>query len=81
MKRPYYMDSTRAKEFGVIDKVSLYWHTYNPQAYVSCKWCLILTDKVWWSQILWRGQEKIMADVAPPEDWDKGAGIKVVEGL
>ncbi|TKY61520.1 ATP-dependent Clp protease proteolytic subunit-related protein 3 [Spatholobus suberectus] len=51
MKRPYYMDSTRAKEFGVIDK------------------------------ILWRGQEKVMADVAAPEDWDKGAGIKVVDGF
>jgi ATP-dependent protease ClpP protease subunit len=24
MKRPFYMDSTRAKEFGVIDKVILY---------------------------------------------------------
>ncbi|KGN60956.1 ATP-dependent Clp protease proteolytic subunit-related protein 3, chloroplastic [Cucumis sativus] len=44
---PYYMDSVKAKEFGVIDK------------------------------ILWRGQEKIMADMASPEDWDKGAGIKV----
>lgn len=31
------------------------------------------------SQVLWRGQEKIMADVAPPEEWDKGAGIKVVD--
>ncbi|KAL2345670.1 hypothetical protein Fmac_006955 [Flemingia macrophylla] len=51
MKRPYYMDSTRAKEFGVIDK------------------------------ILWRGQEKVMADVAAPEDWDKGAGIKIVDGF
>lgn len=51
MKRPYYMDSTKAKEFGVIDK------------------------------ILWRGQEKVMADVAAPEDWDKGAGIKVVDGF
>ncbi|KAF3454525.1 hypothetical protein FNV43_RR04973 [Rhamnella rubrinervis] len=50
MRRPFYMDSTSAKEFGVIDK------------------------------ILWRGQEKIMADVAPPEEWDKGAGIKVVDG-
>ncbi|RDY05131.1 ATP-dependent Clp protease proteolytic subunit-related protein 3, chloroplastic [Mucuna pruriens] len=46
MKRPFYMDSTRAKEFGVIDK------------------------------ILWRGQEKVMSDVASPDDWDKGAGIK-----
>ncbi|KHN43299.1 ATP-dependent Clp protease proteolytic subunit-related protein 3, chloroplastic [Glycine soja] len=44
MKRPYYMDATRAKEFGVIDR------------------------------ILWRGQEKVMADVASPDDWDKGAG-------
>ncbi|XP_010269517.1 PREDICTED: ATP-dependent Clp protease proteolytic subunit-related protein 3, chloroplastic [Nelumbo nucifera] len=51
MKRPFYMDSTRAKEFGVIDK------------------------------ILWRGQEKIMADVAAPEEWDKRAGIKVVDGV
>ncbi|BFG36910.1 hypothetical protein CerSpe_231850 [Prunus speciosa] len=46
MRRPYYMDSTTAKEFGVIDK------------------------------ILWRGQEKIMADVASPEEWDKKAGVK-----
>lgn len=51
MKRPFYMDSTRAREFGVIDK------------------------------ILWRGQEKIMADAAPPEAWDRGAGIKVVDGM
>ncbi|XP_047155065.1 ATP-dependent Clp protease proteolytic subunit-related protein 3, chloroplastic [Vigna umbellata] len=49
MRRPYYMDAIKAKEFGVIDRV------------------------------LWRGQEKIMADVAPPEEWDKGAGIKVVD--
>ncbi|KAM1799427.1 hypothetical protein ACFX11_033621 [Malus domestica] len=51
MRRPFYMDSTTAKEFGVIDK------------------------------ILWRGQEKIMADVASPEDWDKTAGVKVVDEL
>ncbi|XP_047957612.1 ATP-dependent Clp protease proteolytic subunit-related protein 3, chloroplastic-like [Salvia hispanica] len=51
MKRPFYMDSTRAKEFGVIDK------------------------------ILWRGQEKIMADAAPPEEWDKNAGIKVLDAM
>ncbi|XP_021899007.1 ATP-dependent Clp protease proteolytic subunit-related protein 3, chloroplastic isoform X1 [Carica papaya] len=51
MKRPFYMDSTRAKEFGVIDK------------------------------ILWRGQDKIMADAATPEEWDRNAGIKVVDGL
>ncbi|KAK7284374.1 hypothetical protein RJT34_19119 [Clitoria ternatea] len=51
MRRPYYMDSTKAKEFGVIDR------------------------------ILWRGQEKIMSDVAPPEEWDKGAGIKVLDGF
>ncbi|WVY94383.1 hypothetical protein V8G54_033471, partial [Vigna mungo] len=49
MRRPYYMDAIKAKEFGVIDRV------------------------------LWRGQEKIMAAVAPPEEWDKGAGIKVVD--
>ncbi|XP_065853474.1 ATP-dependent Clp protease proteolytic subunit-related protein 3, chloroplastic [Euphorbia lathyris] len=47
MKRPYYMDATRAKEFGVIDKV------------------------------LWRGQEKIMSEVIPPEEWDRLAGIKI----
>ncbi|XAR49133.1 Endopeptidase Clp [Bertholletia excelsa] len=51
MKRPFYMDATRAKEFGVIDK------------------------------ILWRGQEKIMAEAAPPEEWDKGAGIKVLDAI
>ncbi|KAL1811855.1 hypothetical protein ACET3Z_021920 [Daucus carota] len=51
MRRPFYMDSTRAKEFGVIDK------------------------------ILWRGQEKIMADAASPEDWDKNAGIKVLDAV
>ncbi|CAK9314985.1 unnamed protein product [Citrullus colocynthis] len=49
MKRPFYMDATRAKEFGVIDK------------------------------ILWRSQEKIMAGVAAPEEWDQGAGIQVVD--
>ncbi|KAJ1417134.1 ClpP/crotonase-like domain superfamily [Sesbania bispinosa] len=27
------------------------------------------------------GNEKVMADVAPPEEWDKGAGIKVVDGF
>lgn len=32
-------------------------------------------------QILWRGQEKIMADVASPEEWDKKAGVKVVDEL
>ncbi|KAF8394571.1 hypothetical protein HHK36_020784 [Tetracentron sinense] len=51
MKRPFYMDSARALEFGVIDK------------------------------ILWRGQEKIMADVASPEEWDRKAGIKVLDGM
>ncbi|OAY44042.1 ATP-dependent Clp protease proteolytic subunit-related protein 3, chloroplastic [Manihot esculenta] len=49
MKRPFYMDSRRAKEFGVIDK------------------------------ILWRGQEKIMADVISPEEWDKVAGLKIAD--
>ncbi|KAF9622039.1 hypothetical protein IFM89_029323 [Coptis chinensis] len=51
MKRPYYMDATQAKNFGVIDK------------------------------ILWRGQEKIMADAASPEEWDKKAGIKVADAI
>ncbi|KAF6142631.1 hypothetical protein GIB67_015117 [Kingdonia uniflora] len=27
-------------------------------------------------KVLWRGQETLMAAVASPEDWDKGAGIK-----
>ncbi|XVE63058.1 hypothetical protein DITRI_Ditri06bG0169300 [Diplodiscus trichospermus] len=51
MRRPFYMDANRAKEFGVIDK------------------------------ILWRGQEKIMAEVASPEEWDRNAGIKVMDGF
>lgn len=51
MRRPFYMDSTKAKEFGVIDK------------------------------ILWRGQEKIMSDVAPLEAWDKNAGIKSLDAM
>ncbi|KAF5192529.1 Atp-dependent clp protease proteolytic subunit [Thalictrum thalictroides] len=51
MKRPFYMDSSRAQEFGVIDK------------------------------ILWRGQEKIMADAASPEEWDRKAGIKVADAI
>lgn len=49
MRRPFYMDCTKAKDFGVIDR------------------------------ILWRGQEKIMHDVASPEEWDKMAGIKAVD--
>lgn len=28
MRRPYYMDATKAKEFGVIDKVSYHQHTF-----------------------------------------------------
>ncbi|XVF41873.1 hypothetical protein PTKIN_Ptkin01aG0315600 [Pterospermum kingtungense] len=51
MRRPYYMDANKAKEFGVIDK------------------------------ILWRGQEKVMAEVAAPEEWDKNAGIKVMDAI
>lgn len=51
MRRPFYMDSIKAQEFGVIDK------------------------------ILWRGQEKIMADALSPDEWDKRAGIKVVDGM
>ncbi|XP_072983811.1 ATP-dependent Clp protease proteolytic subunit-related protein 3, chloroplastic [Typha latifolia] len=51
MRRPFYMDSIKAKEFGVIDK------------------------------ILWRGQEKIMDDALSPEEWDRRAGIKVVDGI
>ncbi|CAL9047217.1 ATP-dependent Clp protease proteolytic subunit-related protein 3, chloroplastic-like [Musa acuminata AAA Group] len=51
MQRPFYMDSIKAKEFGVIDK------------------------------ILWRGQEKMMADALSPEEWDRQAGIKVADGL
>ncbi|XP_020267520.1 ATP-dependent Clp protease proteolytic subunit-related protein 3, chloroplastic-like [Asparagus officinalis] len=51
MRRPFYMDSMKAQEFGVIDK------------------------------ILWRGQEKIMDDAPSPEEWDRKAGIRVVEGI
>jgi len=40
------MDSLKAKEFGVIDK------------------------------ILWRGQEKYMADMLSPDEWDKVAGVR-----
>ncbi|KAK8946323.1 hypothetical protein KSP39_PZI006360 [Platanthera zijinensis] len=32
-------------------------------------------------KILWRGQEQIMTDAASPDEWDRRAGIKVVEGL
>ncbi|RRT72642.1 hypothetical protein B296_00012490 [Ensete ventricosum] len=32
-------------------------------------------------QILWRGQEQIMADALSPEEWDRKAGIKVSDGL
>ncbi|XP_020593550.1 ATP-dependent Clp protease proteolytic subunit-related protein 3, chloroplastic [Phalaenopsis equestris] len=32
-------------------------------------------------KILWRGQEKVMDDAASPEDWDRRAGIKVVDGM
>ncbi|KAG5391070.1 hypothetical protein IGI04_032611 [Brassica rapa subsp. trilocularis] len=49
MRRPYYMDALKAKEFGVIDKV------------------------------LWRGQEKIIADVVPSDEFDKNAGIRSAE--
>lgn len=30
-------------------------------------------------QILWRGQEKVMADVISPEEWDKVAGLKIAD--
>ncbi|KAJ1297170.1 hypothetical protein BS78_01G357200 [Paspalum vaginatum] len=46
MRGPFYMDSLKAKEFGVIDK------------------------------ILWRGQEKYMANMLSPDDWDKVAGVR-----
>ncbi|CAH8356041.1 unnamed protein product [Eruca vesicaria subsp. sativa] len=49
MRRPYYMDAPKAKEFGVIDK------------------------------ILWRGQEKIIADIVPSEDFDKNTVIRSAE--
>ncbi|KAK8960415.1 hypothetical protein KSP40_PGU014230 [Platanthera guangdongensis] len=32
-------------------------------------------------KILWRGQEQIMTDAASPDEWDRRAGIKVVDGL
>ncbi|KAK3147267.1 hypothetical protein QOZ80_3BG0280280 [Eleusine coracana subsp. coracana] len=46
MRGPFYMDSLKAKEFGVIDK------------------------------ILWRGQEKYMADMLSADEWDKVAGVR-----
>jgi len=51
MRRPFYMSSVKAREFGVIDK------------------------------ILWRGQEQMMSDVAPPEYWDKNANIKELDPM
>lgn len=74
------MDSTTAKQFGVIDKVVLL--VFLLDCY--CGFSLVVES---WSvysycmQILWRGQEKIMADVASPEDWDKNAGIKVADEI
>ncbi|KAK0602810.1 hypothetical protein LWI29_037152 [Acer saccharum] len=32
-------------------------------------------------EILWCGQESIIADVGAPEEWDKKAGIKTVDGF
>ncbi|RVW60393.1 ATP-dependent Clp protease proteolytic subunit-related protein 3, chloroplastic [Vitis vinifera] len=61
MRRPYYMDSTKAKEFGVIDKVTN---------------AMFLGFRFFGA-----GQEKIMADVLSPEEWDKNAGIQVVDGI
>ncbi|WOK96111.1 ATP-dependent Clp protease proteolytic subunit-related protein 3, chloroplastic [Canna indica] len=49
MRRLFYMDAEKAKEFGVIDKV------------------------------LSSGQEKIIGDTLSPEEWDKKAGVKVVD--
>ncbi|XP_022746765.1 ATP-dependent Clp protease proteolytic subunit-related protein 3, chloroplastic [Durio zibethinus] len=51
MKSPYYMNASKAIEFGVIDK------------------------------IIWRGKEKLMADVAPPEEWAKNARNRVRGGF
>lgn len=48
MRRPFYMDSRKAVEFGVADK------------------------------ILWRGNEA-MAETLSSEQWDKKAGIRVME--
>ncbi|KAG6541004.1 hypothetical protein Mapa_017577 [Marchantia paleacea] len=48
MERPFYMNPTKAVEFGVADK------------------------------ILWRGQEA-MAETLKTEEWDKRAGIRVVQ--
>lgn len=78
------MDSTRAKEFGVIDKVSAFIHCLSSSSSLVCfQTCIADQTNVetHCSQILWRGQEKVMADVAAPGEWDKGAGIKVVDGF
>lgn len=44
-------------------------------------WFLFIYLFVFMAQILWRGQEKMMADALSPEEWDKRAGIKVVDGM
>lgn len=58
MKRPYYMDSTTAKEFGVIDKVSPYGDpfglSYVLWFFTSCRkltsLCLLHADPLAWSR-------------------------------
>lgn len=32
-------------------------------------------------KILWRGQEQIMTEAASPDEWDRRAGVKVVDGM
>ena len=56
---------------------------YGEDYIVFCG-CLSLTEltlEYYRVQILWRGQESIIADVGAPEEWDKKAGIKSVDGF
>ena len=95
MRRPFYMDSTRAKEFGVIDKVICWSESPLRFFILGIQTHLIfiqfdmgktlnyasINQQQLVVQILWRGQEQIMADVAAPEDWDKNAGIKAFDAI
>lgn len=75
MRRPYYMDATKAREFGVIDKVITFIIMPTvPRLKCLLKWLEVLkvyqvgflTNASYFVQILWPDQEdtKIIADVA-----------------
>lgn len=59
MRRPFYMDSTRAKEFGVIDKVGYCQFCYRVfMSLLSCPG-LIQTDIIFWDSdtLAWSGKD------------------------